>query len=173
MITLRPMEDTMADYTALRSWFLEPELQQWVWCDEKGEKDVPLERVIEKYGERIKHPKDVFPYFILREGSPIGFIQYYFQSDEVVGLDMWIGTPEERGQGHGSEALRQMTELIHRKHPAVQELFIDPEAENTRAVRCYQNAGFRVAGRYVDEQGALCLLLKMYFPQPETNAKEL
>jgi len=53
MITLRLMEDTMEDYVAMRNWFLEPELQKWVWCDEVGE--VPsLERIIEKYGSRVK-----------------------------------------------------------------------------------------------------------------------
>lgn len=31
MISLRLMEDTMEDYTAMRNWFLEPELQEWVW----------------------------------------------------------------------------------------------------------------------------------------------
>ena len=76
MITLRLMEDTMEDYLALQSWFHEPELQEFVWCDEKGEPPVSLERIIEKYGERVKHPKDVFPYFILLDGEAIGFIQY-------------------------------------------------------------------------------------------------
>ena len=53
MITLRLMEDTMEDYVAMRNWFLEPELQKWVWCDEVGE--VPsLERIIEKYGSRVR-----------------------------------------------------------------------------------------------------------------------
>ncbi len=170
MITLRPMEDTMADYTALRSWFLEPELQQWVWCDEKGERDVSLQRVMEKYGERIKHPKDVFPYFILRDGEPIGFIQYYFQNESTVGLDMWIGTPAQRSRGYGSEALQQMAALIHQKHPNVRELFIDPEVENLRAVRCYRKAGFQDAGEFTDEEGARCLLLKMCF---DTGEKEL
>lgn len=32
----------MEDYTAMRNWFLEPELQEWVWCDEKGEPPVPF-----------------------------------------------------------------------------------------------------------------------------------
>ena len=40
MISLRLMEDTMEDYIAMRNWFLEPELQEWVWCDEKGEPPV-------------------------------------------------------------------------------------------------------------------------------------
>lgn len=165
MITLRPMEDTMDDYTAMRSWFLEPELQRWVWCDEKGEKDVPLERIIEKYGSRIRHPEDVFPYFILLAGRPIGFIQYYFANETTIGLDLWLGTPQVRSKGYGSEALRQMVELIRRKHPAVRELFIDPEAANLRAIRCYRKAGFRDAGLITDEEGSECLLMKICFDE--------
>ena len=166
MITLRPMQDTLADYTALRSWFLEPELRRWVWCDEKDEPDVPLARVIEKYGQRIKYPKDVFPYFILQNGDPIGFIQYYFADETTIGLDMWLGTPQVRGKGYGSDALRQMVQLIHRKHPAVRELFIDPDVENHRAIHCYRKAGFQDVGEITDEEGNRCLLLKIRFDHP-------
>lgn len=161
MITLRLMEDTMADYVAMREWFLEPELQQWVWCDEKGEPPVSLERVIEKYGQRVKHPRDVFPYFILRDGEPIGFIQYYVKDAQTIGLDMWIGTVQERGRGYGSEALRQMVNIIHEKHPEAQELFIDPEKANHRAVRCYEKAGFQTTGEFTGEENALCLMMTL------------
>ena len=161
MITLRLMEDTIADYTAMREWFLEPELQQWVWCDEKGEPPVSLERIIEKYGERVKHPQDVFPYFILRDSEPIGFIQYYVKDAQTIGLDMWIGTVQERGRGYGSEALRQMVSIIHKKHPEVQEIFIDPEKANRRAVRCYEKAGFQIAHEFLGEENALCLMMTL------------
>lgn len=167
MVSLRLMEDTMEDYVAMRNWFLEPELQEWVWCDEKGEPPVPLERVIEKYGFRIKNPTDVFPYFILRDGDPIGFIQYYMKNKETIGLDMWIGVLDERNHGYGSEALEQMVELIHQKYPEVKEIFIDPEVENKRAVRCYQKAGFKNFGTFMDEEGDPCLLLKVCFPESE------
>lgn len=163
MITLRPMQDTLADYDALRSWFLEPEARQWVWCDEKDEPDVSLERVMEKYGERIRHPKDVFPYFILQKGEPIGFIQYYFADEITIGLDMWLGTPQVRSRGYGSEALRQMVGLIHQQHPAVRELFIDPDVENLRAIKCYRKAGFQDTGEITDEEGDRCLLMKICF----------
>ena len=162
-ITLRPMEDTLADYTALQAWFHEPELCRWVWCDEKNEPPVSLERVREKYGARIKHPVDVFPYFILREGLPIGFIQYYLAGEGRIGLDMWLGSAEVRGRGFGSEALRQMVLLIREKHPRVKELFIDPEKENVRAVKCYGKAGFQPVGEYVGEEGAVCLMMKIHF----------
>ena len=163
MITSRLMEDTMEDYTAMRSWFLEPELKQWVWCDEKDEIDVPLERIIEKYGSRVKSLTDVFPYFILRDGESIGFIQYYIHDAETIGLDMWIGTMQERSRGYGSEALRQMVELIHEKHPQVKELFIDPEVDNIRAIKCYQKAGFQPVEEIVDDEGDKCLLMKIVF----------
>ncbi len=163
MISLRLMEDTMEDYVAMREWFLEPELQEWVWCDEKGEPPVPLERIIEKYGGRVKNPVDVFPYFILRDNEPIGFIQYYIQDAETIGLDMWIGTVAERNRGYGAEALRQMVQLIHEKHPSVKELFIDPEVENVRAIKCYQNAGFKNMGEFIDEEGDRCLMHKIVF----------
>lgn len=147
----------------MRNWFLEPELKQWVWCDEKDETDVPLERIIEKYGSRVKSLIDVFPYFILRDGESIGFIQYYIQDAETIGLDMWIGTVQERNHGYGSEALRKMVELIHEKHPQVKELFIDPEVENIRAIKCYQKAGFQPIEEIVGEEGDKCLLMKILF----------
>ena len=161
MISLRLMEDTMADYKALQSWFHEPELQVFVWCDEKGEPPVSLERIIEKYGERVKHPKDVFPYFILLDEEPIGFIQYYIQDEFTIGLDMWIGRVADRSRGYGSEGLRQMVEVILRKHPQVKTLFIDPEVENKRAIRCYEKAGFAPKGEFRDEEGDLCLMMKI------------
>ncbi len=163
MITLRPMEATRADYQAMQDWFAEPELKRFVWCDEKGEGLVPLERIEEKYGGRVKAQKDVFPYFILNDGAPIGFIQYYLQGDDAIGLDMWIGVKGERSRGHGSEALKQMVALIHEKHPDVRTLFIDPEVENKRAVRCYEKGGFQITEEFLDEEGNPCYMMKIQF----------
>ena len=155
-------EDTMEDYTAMRNWFLEPELQKWVWCDEVGE--LPsLERIIEKYGSRVKNPTDVFPYFILRDNEPIGFIQYYIHDEKTIGLDMWIGILKERNSGYGTMALKQMVDIIHKKYPDVKELFIDPEVDNIRAIKCYQKAGFQNMGEIIDEEGDKCLLYKIVF----------
>ena len=168
MITLRPMQATPADYLHMQRWFHEPELQQWVWCDEPGEPPVSIARIAEKYGSRAACPTDVFPYFILKDGDPIGFIQYYIHSAEAIGLDMWIGVPDERNCGCGSEALRQMVDIIHRKHPSIRELFIDPDIRNARAVRCYEKAGFRREDQYTDEEGNICLLMKIHFDKEAT-----
>ena len=168
MITLRPMQAVAEDYLHMQTWFAEPELQQWVWCDEKGEPPVSLARIAEKYGARALLPTDVFPYFILLGNTPIGFIQYYLHTEDTIGLDMWIGDRQERGHGYGTEALRQMVALIRQKHPGITALFIDPEKENHRAVRCYQKAGFVTEREFTDEEGAACLLMKIYFHKEET-----
>lgn len=110
-------------------------------------------------------PSHDHPSFHL-DGDSIGFIQYYFADETTIGLDMWLGTPQVRGKGYGSDALRQMVQLIHRKHPAVRELFIDLDAENHRAIRCYCKAGFQDAGEITDEEGNHCLLLKIRFDHP-------
>ena len=169
MISLRSMEATLSDYLHMQAWFAEEELQQFVWCDEKGEGEVSLDRIEEKYGGRVKAQKDVFPYFILNDGQPIGFIQYYIHNDTTVGLDMWIGEKAQRSRGFGSEALRQMVRLIHEKHPEKTTLFIDPEVENKRAVRCYEKAGFRQAGIFTDEEGNACCMMKIVFEQEEKH----
>ncbi len=100
-----------------------------------------------------------------KDGEPIGFIQYYIQDEITIGLDMWIGILKGRNNGYGASALKQMVQLIHKKHPHVKELFIDPEVENKRAVRCYQNAGFKNFGTIIDEEGDPCLLLKICFEE--------
>jgi len=158
-ITLRLMEDTRADYELMRQWFLEPELQEWVWCDEKGEPPVTIERVMKKYGPRVKNPIDVFPYFILRDDEPIGYIQYYIQDNITMGIDMWVGILKERNNGYGTKALKQMVEIIHKKYPYVKQVIIDPDIENKRAIKCYQKAGFKHFGEMVDNS----VILKICF----------
>lgn len=93
MITLRPMRAAMEDYQYMQAWFAEPELQQWVWCDEKGEPPVSLERIAEKYGTRAQNPTDVFPCFILHAGEPIGFIQYCLHTEEAIAWTCGSASP--------------------------------------------------------------------------------
>ena len=42
-----------------------------------------------------------------------------------------------------------MIQIIHQNHPWAKELFIDPEVENVRVIKCYRNAGFKSVGELV------------------------
>ena len=61
-----------------------------------------------------------------------------------------------------------MVDIIHRKHPSIRELFIDPDIENVRAIRCYEKAGFHRDSLYTDEEGDVCLLMKIHFDKEVT-----
>jgi len=93
------------------------------------------------------------PYLILMDGVPVGYIQGYRWGDfpeitgplalsgEAVGADLYIADPELLGRGLGPRIvatfyLRLMDEM------GLDLGFIDPEVDNTRAIRAYEKAGF-------------------------------
>lgn len=55
-------------------------------------------------------------------------------------IDALIGDPAMIGRGHGSTFLRVLALELSRHHSA---LMIDPAPDNLRAIRAYENAGFR------------------------------
>ena len=111
---------------------------------------------------------DVTPrwaFIIVWNGRDVGFIQYYHPYPEMTwtaGIDIFIGEPDARDHGVGTEAVRVMLDYVfHVKH--VHRVTIDPVAENARAIRAYEKAGFRLDrrlrhndrrgdGTYVDTQ---------------------
>jgi aminoglycoside 6'-N-acetyltransferase len=59
-------------------------------------------------------------------------------------IDMFLD-PALHGRGLGTEAIRQLSAILfdERGH---HRITIDPAATNTRAIRAYEKAGFRVVG---------------------------
>lgn len=74
------------------------------------------------------------------EGQPIGFVQCEPVENEV-GMDLFIGEPEYWDQGIGTEVVSAVAG--HLFGQGAQKVTVDPEAWNTRAIRCYEKAGFR------------------------------
>ncbi len=100
-----------------------------------------------------------YPFVILDEGKPIGHIQFWdvhardlLEKEEVdyftgsppgtFGIDLFIGEEEYLGKGYGTEILRKFTRLLFEKYQA-QKIVIDPNADNIRAIKSYQKAGFK------------------------------
>jgi aminoglycoside 6'-N-acetyltransferase len=84
---------------------------------------------------------------ILVDGGVVGLVQYG-EEDEPDFRHAWIDVfvdPKVRGRGVGTDAVDTLARHLHddRGHHRVT---IDPAVANTRAVRAYQQAGFRPVG---------------------------
>lgn len=135
------------------------------WAEEEHVKNVwfldgyqPKEYILKK----IEGNGMEYPFLILANNQPIGFIQYwdvhardliekekhdYFTGSApgTYGIDIFIGEKSFLDKGYGTEILLGFTKLLFDKYGA-KRIVVDPSTENKRALRCYEKAGFKFAG---------------------------
>lgn len=111
-------------------------------------------KVVDTFAERARGTEKIEPYFILYDGVPIGYIQYYELTDEertaypfgaddrVHGIDTFIGEPERWNRGLGGQALSLVLDRLFREHGAT-HVVVAPTSLNQRAIRAYEKLGFR------------------------------
>jgi aminoglycoside 6'-N-acetyltransferase len=86
------------------------------------------------------------------EGRPIGFLQIIDPELEETqywgcicggyrAIDIWIGEPDARGKGYGTEMMNLAIERSF-ADPAVNTILVDPLDTNLRAHRFYERLGF-------------------------------
>jgi aminoglycoside 6'-N-acetyltransferase len=156
-VSLRPIVDS--DLENLWRWQHEPEVVQW-W-------GVPTEDREEFRKENFE--PDVAPtwrFIIEWQDRPVGMLQYYHDYPDTedswsAGIDIYIGEPDARDRGVGSEAVRTMLRYLF-EVKRVHRVIIDPQTTNARAIRAYEKAGFRregvmrhndfMHGHYIDTQ---------------------
>jgi aminoglycoside 6'-N-acetyltransferase len=91
------------------------------------------------------------------DGRPIGAMQiidpqlesthYWGEiAPNLRAIDIWIGSPADRGRGYGGEMMRLALERCF-SDPRVTGVVIDPLASNERALKFYARLGFRPIGR--------------------------
>jgi aminoglycoside 6'-N-acetyltransferase len=144
-LRFRPIEER--DLPDILRWLADPEVREFY-----GDPDETVEEAREHFME-----PDVTPCwrFVIEEHTHegtrgVGEIQYYhpYPGDEwtwSAGIDIFIGEPDARGRGLGTEAVRTMlAHLFEVKR--LHRVTIDPEVANRRAIRCYEKAGFRLDG---------------------------
>jgi len=130
-IVLRPLSEE--DVAAIVELGSDPEVARW-WA-----------RIDEPYilGKVVDGRT-----FVIVEGREVaGLIQYHEEDDEEyvhAGMDLFLGTPFQ-GRGLGTDAVRTLAQHLieERGH---HRLTIDPAAHNERAIRCYEQVGFRRVG---------------------------
>jgi aminoglycoside 6'-N-acetyltransferase len=143
-VTLRPA--TPADLPTLRRWDLDPTVRgalidaDWHWETELHRHPDWREQLIAEVG-----------------GQPIGFVQIIDPEREETqywgcvaaghrAIDIWIGDPEARNQGYGTQMMERAIERCF-SDPSVHTILLDPLESNDRANRFYERLGFEFVAR--------------------------
>lgn len=169
-LTFRPV--TEADLARLHGWMARPRWRDW-W----GEPD-----------EEIGYVRDMLaghdstePYLFDLDGTPSGYIQVWHIADarvepwlsrapwvmdlpdDAVGVDLSLADPERLSRGLGSRVLARFVARLRAR--GLREIFIDPDAANTRAVRAYEKAGFRPVPELIGRTGDTLIMRHMETPE--------
>lgn len=137
-------------YPLLKCWLNESHWREW-W----GDPDIELRYIV----DMVEGRDTTRPYIFHVNGAPTGYIQVWLIGphqiedwtkdnpwlmelpSHAVGVDLSIGEADKLSKGIGSAVLRKfVSKLKAEGHSAI---IIDPDPENTRAVRAYMKAGFR------------------------------
>lgn len=160
--TFRPLE--LADLPMLHGWLARPHWTQW-WGPAPTLAEVEAE-----YGAWITDPAKVQPHIALLDGQPFAYIQSYvamgsgdgWWEDEtdpgVRGIDQSIADAAQLNRGLGTAMVKAFVARLF-ADPRVTHIQTDPDPGNTRAIRCYEKAGFRAVGEVQTPDGAALLMV--------------
>lgn len=128
------------------TWLSDPDVRPWY-----DEGDLTLENLAEKFAPE----EGLHRFLIAIDDRPTGYIQAYRLSSEpdyqrqvdvdpdAVATDLFIGEPEFRNRGWGSEVLRVFHDRIVFGEMGAELAMIGPDPATMRAVRAYERVGFR------------------------------
>ena len=165
-IRFRPMEEH--DLSMLHEWIHRPHVAEW-WGPEGPREE--FARTWSKYLPRLNPASPIKPYIALLGAESIGFAQSYqamacgdgWWEDEtdpgVHGTDQFLCDASRLGQGLGTRLVGAFVAQIF-QDPGVTRIQTDPDPRNTRAIRCYEKAGF-VRRRVIDTPDGKALLMTL------------
>lgn len=147
---------TEADLPRLHEWLEQPHVRAF-WRNEPR----TLAGVAEHYAGVLAGTEPTYAFVAALEELPIGFLQTYRMADHPdyaaridVGPDaagpgdrrlrsnMLIGDPAFAHRGLGAPLLLQFVTDVVWPLTGARVCWIGPTVDNTRAIRCYQKAGF-------------------------------
>ncbi len=172
MIYFKPLHED--DLQLLYQWFQEPTINQLYARGQAWS----LKDIENKYLPRLTGHDNVPSFIIYSDHKPIGFIQYYYllehypegiqqesrlfknyHPNHIAGIDLFIATHENRGQGLGLVIINQfINEFLTRFRLVV----VDPNHDNIQAIRCYKKAGFEESN--YSEASNYLLMIKTILP---------
>lgn len=143
----------------LYEWLSEPHVRAW-WDEPQVE--IELIRNGRKSG-------DIDGYVVEHGNQPIAYIQSwvpasYTHEEEwlkalpegTMAIDILIARRDLTGKGIGPSILRRFCNKL--RDEGARHIVIDPDPDNTRAVRAYEKAGFVPVREYKESEGRVLLM---------------
>jgi aminoglycoside 6'-N-acetyltransferase len=149
---------TADDLAMIKRWLFEPHVREW-WGD-------PAEQYALVSGDLAEPAMD--QYIVSADGRAFAYLQCYDltawnsgfgeQPNGTRGIDLFIGEVDMIEHGHGSAMIRTFVdEQLKRGAPRV---VTDPDPNNLRARRAYENAGFARVGLVDTPDGPSLLMVR-------------
>jgi RimJ/RimL family protein N-acetyltransferase len=145
----RPL--TPADLPLLQAWVARPHVARW-------------------WNGTIELETGIAQHLATLDGEAIGYVQSYqavachadgwwleVSDGGVFGIDQFLADGARLGQGLGTRMVRAFVERLF-GDPRVTRVQVDPSPANTRAIRCYEKAGFHRVGEIVTPDGPALLM---------------
>jgi AacA4 family aminoglycoside N(6')-acetyltransferase len=157
---------TEADLPMLHDWLNRPHIVEW-WGGERPS----LKEVYEHYLPRVLAQENVIPYIGLVDHIPFAYAQSYVamgsgdgwweeETDPGVrGIDQSIGIPELLSKGLGTQLVKTLVNTLF-ADPLVTKIQTDPSPKNTRAIRCYEKAGFQAVREIITPDGPAVYMIR-------------
>jgi len=149
-LTFRPVRE--GDRELVHGWLGKPHAAEWFY----GE---GLKRTIEGVDRFIQGSSDAGYWLGCDEGRPFVFLitsivkkpegelsKWSRVEGATITLDILIGEETYMGKKLSPFVIK---DFLLRKFPDVEEVLIDPEASNLRAVHVYQKIGFKIIGEFI------------------------
>lgn len=150
---------TELDLPLLLTWLESPHVKKW-WDQEVA---YTIDLVKEKFGRHINgltisnnSNNKTYAYIISVNDEKIGYIQTYNARDfaeengldlstisgSICGVDLFIGEAKFLNKGFGAQILNNFEKQILIPH--FDWCLIDPEKDNTVAIKAFEKAGFKI-----------------------------
>jgi aminoglycoside 6'-N-acetyltransferase len=149
---------TADDLPVIKRWLAEPHVREW-WGD-------PAEQYELVSGDLDEPAMD--QYIVSADGKDFGYLQCYDltawnsgfgeQPKGTRGIDLFIGEADMIAHGHGSAMLHAFVD--ERLRQGAPRVVTDPDPNNLRARRAYENAGFTAAGMVDTPDGPSLLMVR-------------
>lgn len=140
-VTLRPLSEE--DVALLTRWFYDPEVLHWLQLSEDPPELRTLEAVRERYLQMQADPFTRTWRIDIRGGKPIGQIELVniHPLQGRAEMHLCIGEKDARGSGYGTQAIRLLLQHAF-GDLQLRRIYLTPDADNTRAIRCFEKCGF-------------------------------